>query len=67
MDLNPRRYRNRNLMFDYGQVTAAEAVIIFLNGQEPLLGTLGSEGAKAMTGREGPESVQSNRKGSTVS
>jgi len=46
-----RRYRNRNLAFDYGQVTAADAVIIFLNGQEPLLGTLGSEGAKAMTGR----------------
>lgn len=50
-------------IFHYGQVTAAEAITIFLNDQEPLLATFGSGGAQATTGRLGPATVQLKMKG----
>ena len=50
----------------YGQGIGAVAVTISANGNEPVAGAFGSEGARVLTGKYGPEPVQSNRNGWVV-
>lgn len=51
----------------YGHGIDAVAVTIFANGNEPVVGAFGSEGARVLTGKLGaPDPVQSNTKGCVV-
>ena len=50
-DITPTNAACPETVFSYGQGIGADAVTIFANGHEPVVGAFGSEGATALTGK----------------